>query len=710
MPSTGSRHLDEVEHRSVSYSPGEVIVAEGTTGDAVVLIAEGRAEVSAGGFDHPLAEMGAGDVIGEVAALAGGTRTATVRAATNLKGFLLERSAFEALLDLDEEFAELVIRRASARLERRHLLAFFERLFGHVGSEVIDEFERSVSWIGLEPGETVFVSGDPAHSAFFLVSGRVRELDLDEDGNDTVTREIARDELFGEAGLFRQTVRTTTAVATRSSRLVRIDRNEFLLLVNRHPGVLVPVVADLAMRPERRIANPRRAIGLFVAADLDGRVFVSRIVDQMSQFGTTAHVWAARVDAMLGREGVAQSSTSDPGEARLAELLHELELDHTYLVCEADRSGTEWTRRVGRQADILVAVIDSRLTEASIDQVDRFFRSGGEWSKRVVVVAHPADTKTPSGTNQLTGRWKPHDIYHIRAQSAADMARLARLLSGRAVSLVLGGGGARGFAHLGVYRAMAELDIPFDLVGGTSIGSPLAAGMALDISPAELVDIAAERFSGVLDYTVPVVSLVKGERITESIQHVFADLDIEDLWRPFFCVSTNLTRARAAIHTRGEVARAIRASVAIPGVIPPVAYGEDLHVDGGVLNNLPGDVMRRRNPTGTVIAVDVAPPVGPRAKGDPAMSVSGWQALRAKTGKQKTSYPGIAAILLRSMITASVRSRGRSLDRGDVDLYLDLDLRGISLLDFDNVRPVAQAGYEAAMPRLEAWLESQGRE
>lgn len=92
------------------------------------------------------------------------------------------------------------------------------------------------------------------------------------------------------------------------------------------------------------------------------------------------------------------------------------------------------------------------------------------------------------------------------------------------------------------------------------------------------------------------------------------------------------------------------------------------------------------------------------------MSVSGWQALRAKTGKQKTSYPGIAAILLRSMITASVRSRGRSLDRGDVDLYLDLDLRGISLLDFDNVRPVAQAGYEAAMPRLEAWLESQGRE
>ena len=693
----------------MAYSPGEVVLAEGSTGNEVVLIVEGHAEVSAGGFDHLLAELGPGDVIGEVAALAGGTRTATVRAATALKAYKLGRAAFEALLDLDSEFADRATRRAAARLERRHLLALFERLLGHVGSDVIDEFERSVDWIGLEPADTAFERGDQADSAYFLVSGRLRELGVDEYGNEVVVREIARDELFGEPGLFRESTRTTTVVATRSSRMVRITRDGFLMLVNRHPGILVPVVADLVMRPVRNsTANSRRTIGLFVAADLDGRVFASRVVDQMSAMGSTAHLWAARVDSMLGRGGVAQSGVSDPGEARVAELLHELELDHTYLLCEADRSGSEWTRRVARQADILVAVIDPQLGEVHVDAVDRFFRSGGERSTRVVVVAHPADTKTPGGTRDLTNRWDPHHVYHIRAQSIADTNRLAKLLSGRALSLVLGGGGARGFAHLGVYRAMAELGIDIDMVGGTSIGAPLAAGMALGIAPTELIDLAAERFSGVLDYTIPVVSLVKGERITKNIQSVFADLDIEDLWLPYFCVSTNLTRALEVVHTSGEVARAIRASLAIPGVIPPVAYGDDLHVDGGVFNNLPGDVMRRRNPTGTVIAVDVAPPVGPRAKGDPGLSVSGWQALRSKAGNQKTAYPGIAALLLRSMITASVRERGRSLERGDVDLYLDLDLRGISLLDFDNVRPVAQAGYEAAMPRLEAWLEQQG--
>ncbi len=116
--------------------------------------------------------------------------------------------------------------------------------------------------------------------------------------------------------------------------------------------------------------------------------------------------------------------------------------------------------------------------------------------------------------------------------------------------------------------------------------------------------------------------------------------------------------------------------------------------------------MRKRNPTGIVIAVDVAPPTGPKARGDSSLSVSGWQALRSMASRSRNEYPGIAAMLLRTMITASVRERVRILERGDVDLYLDLDLRGVSLLDFERVRPVAQAGYDAAMPRLEAWLRS----
>ena len=144
-------------------------------------------------------------------------------------------------------------------------------------------------------------------------------------------------------------------------------------------------------------------------------------------------------------------------------------------------------------------------------------------------------------------------------------------------------------------------------------------------------------------------------------------------------------------------------------MIPPVPWGDDLLVDGGVLDNLPVGPMRETLPFGTIVAVDVAPAVGPRSKGDFGMSVSGWKALMSKTGLRRgPAFPGIVAILLRSTIagsSAQLQSKIR-----DADLYLDLDLRGIPLLDFETVAPVVQAGYEAAHPRIAAWLEGRTRD
>jgi predicted acylesterase/phospholipase RssA len=131
--------------------------------------------------------------------------------------------------------------------------------------------------------------------------------------------------------------------------------------------------------------------------------------------------------------------------------------------------------------------------------------------------------------------------------------------------------------------------------------------------------------------------------------------------------------------------------------------GDDLHVDAGVLDNLPVEVMRNRPGIGTVIAVDVAPPVGPRARTDYGLSVSGWRAFRKGFGGRRSEYPGISAVLMRSMILGSMRERDRVVATGAADLYLDMDLRGISLLDFKRVREVAAAGHAAARERLEEW-------
>jgi NTE family protein len=209
-----------------------------------------------------------------------------------------------------------------------------------------------------------------------------------------------------------------------------------------------------------------------------------------------------------------------------------------------------------------------------------------------------------------------------------------------------------------------------------------------------------------MDYTIPLVALVKAGRIARSAEATFGDRTIEDLWRSFFCVSTDLTSSRPFVLRRGSLVKAIRATSAIPGVMPPVPDGDHLLVDGGVLNNLPLDVARDLAPGGQIVAVDVAPPRGPGAHGDFGLSVSGWAALGARLGNRSRSYPGISAILMRSMIVASMRERDNQVASGLADCYLDLDMRGVSILDFGDPASVAMRGYEAAMPILEAWLKS----
>lgn len=705
-----SVNLDGIEHETVTYPAGERILVEGERSDHVEIILHGTARVIAGGTEYALADLGPGDVIGEVSALAGGDRVATVTASTDVSTHRLTRDAFEELMASDQAFADAVMAEATARLDRRHMLAFLERLLGHLDSDIIRDFEQAMEWITLRAGDILFDIGHDADAGYFLISGRLQEWGLDIDGEISLAREITRDEIVGETGLFRGASRATRVVAARDSRLVRLPVEQFLLLVNQHPVAFVPVLASLARRsPDHRQSQRQRTISLCVTADIDSRLFSSQLVDSIGALGSIGHLWAARIDAMLGRPGVAQAKHRDPGDSRVTELVYESELEHTYLVCEGDRTASEWTLRTARQADHVVAVIDPNPDESAIDTVTRFFGAASDQATKVVVVLHPIQTERPRETRELVRDWQPDQILHVRKGSTADLARVGRIMAGHASALVLGGGGARGYAHLGVYRAMLELGIPIDLIGGSSIGSPLGALMAMETPVDQITDVVHSHFSGIVDYTIPIVSLAKGERLTTIIDGYMGSWDIEDLWRPFFCLSTNLTEAIEVVHDSDNLARAIRASVAIPGVFPPVPFGEDLHVDAGVLNNLPGDIMRRRHPTSTIIAVDVAPPRGPRAKGEPALSVSGWQALKSAASKSKNEHHGLATMLLRTMITASVRQRKRSVERGDVDLYLDLDLRGVSLLDFESAPQVAPLGYEAAMPRLEAWLAERER-
>jgi predicted acylesterase/phospholipase RssA len=346
-------------------------------------------------------------------------------------------------------------------------------------------------------------------------------------------------------------------------------------------------------------------------------------------------------------------------------------------------------------------------SDAEVATIRDLFASANPSAERLLVVSRQDTAKLPTGSANLVNQTGAGRIINVQSGSVADLARVARVITGQAYGLVLSGGGARGFAHIGVYRAMSELGMPIDWVGGSSIGSVFAAMIALGLDPDTVAKLAVRLFRGVLDYTLPLVSLVKGSRISSNISEVVGDADIEDLWRGFFCVSTNLTQATSQVHDRGSLARSIRASVAIPGVIPPVPWGGDLLVDGSVMDNLPVGTMRSLQPSGSLIAIDLAPSFGPRAKSDFGLSVSGWKALASKASGARRAYPSIASVLMRSMITASESQR--TSKRAESDLYIDLDLRGVGILDFETVGPVILAGYEQSMPRLEEWMRGRGQ-
>ena len=186
--------------------------------------------------------------------------------------------------------------------------------------------------------------------------------------------------------------------------------------------------------------------------------------------------------------------------------------------------------------------------------------------------------------------------HHVRLGDPGNLARVASILSGRAVGLALGGGGARGYAHIGVVAALRGLGIPIDMVGGTSMGAVIAAQVALGLSREELINLNLRFMSRkpFAQYTIPMLALLNARRLQEGMQMAVGETQIKDLWINCFAISVNLTTTEMVVHDRGPVWEAVRASVSLPGILPPFVRGSHLLVDGGVINNLPGDVMRQR--------------------------------------------------------------------------------------------------------------------
>jgi predicted acylesterase/phospholipase RssA len=326
---------------------------------------------------------------------------------------------------------------------------------------------------------------------------------------------------------------------------------------------------------------------------------------------------------------------------------------------------------------------------------------------RTLVLLYPADTALPTGTARWLEPRRIDDHEHMHGLGPDQFARLARILAGCAVGLVLGGGGARGFAHIGVVRALREAGIPMDLTGGTSMGGIIAAQTAMGWDHQEMmqrcragfVELGAQR-----EYTLPWFSLLSGRKRTRMGEILCGDACIEDLWTLFFCVSTSLTRSAMRVHRQGSVAGALAASTALPGVVVPILDQGELLVDGGVINNLPVDVMREVG-GGVVLSVDVSVKEDMELEGDGFPSP--WAALGGKLLRRPVPRaPNIVEILVRTTLLASA-ARARET-RAASDFHIEVPLGGFSLMDFEVIEQVAEIGYAHTMRQIEGWRPGTG--
>ncbi len=703
------------ELKEVRCAPGEALIRAGDPGDRLYVVLAGRLTVLVAREeeeDQVVGEIGPGEITGEASLIIGGERTATVRALTACRLACLSRVGFASLLEKRPETSRLVSRLVLDRLRVSHLAPHLTRIFGPLELEVLREMEAELEWLTLKSGQDLFRQGDSADSAYVVASGWLRAVVESPEGGEQVLTEMGPGETVGEMGLLTGGPRSATVYAVRDAGLARLPSQGFARLIDRYPRAMLPITRIIVDRLVRQISSESRlkgcahTIALVPAGPgVPLEDFARRLMRSFSSHGSALLLTSAEVDAALARSGIAQLSARDPHHIRLAQFLNEREATFRFVIYQSESRWTPWTDRCVRHADHLLIVADAE-SDPSPGEIEA--RLAGRWPharapRRSLVLLQRRSE--PSGTSRWLAAREVEQHFHVRVGSDADFARLARSLTGNAVGLVLGGGGARGFAHVGVLRALEELGVAIDLVGGTSMGAIIAGFCAQGLGSAETRRQCSRYAGAQLDFTFPAVALLAGRKLGGQFRALFGERQIEDLWIPFFAVSTNLTRAEQVVHGRGRLADALRASMSLPGIFPPARKGSDLLVDGGLINNVPADVMRERSGGGPVIAVDVSQQVDLRADPRLTTELSGWKVLRNRLNpfSETIPVPGILSVLSRTREVSSTAALRRT--RSQADLYLQLSLAEWKLLEFEAMGAIAERGYELAIKPLRAWRE-----
>uniref|UniRef100_A0A672N970 lysophospholipase n=1 Tax=Sinocyclocheilus grahami TaxID=75366 RepID=A0A672N970_SINGR len=740
---------DRVTLRQVKA--GSVVASEGDQDVSVQFVISGTLHVYQRLIDREeetcLFVAHPGEMVGHLAVLTGEPLIFSVRAHRDCCFLSISKTHFYEIM----------------RAEPRIVLNVAHTVVRRVSS-FVRQIDFALDWMALEAGRAVYRQGDKSDSTFIVLSGRLRSVIMKDDGKKELAGEYGRGDLIGVVEALSHLNRATTVHAVRDSELAKLPEGALNSIKRKYPQVVTRLIHLLGQKilgnmqqvngplsgvlgfhtPSSKwdAGNPAANLStiaiLPVSEEVPLTAFTLELQHALSAIGPTLLLTSDIIRQHLG-----VAALDSVHEYRLSSWLGQQEDIHRIVLYQSDSSLTPWTQRCIRQADCIIIVgVGER--EPTVGELERMLESSAVRAQKQLVLLHREDGPPPRGTAEWLNMrsWIsrhqhlscPHRVFSRRSlpklvpmyqrvfekppDRHSDFSRLARILTGNAIALVLGGGGARGCSQVGIIRALSEAGIPVDLIGGTSIGSLIGALYAEERSVSRMTVRARQwamdfgsLFKKITDLTYPVTSMFTGASFNSSISGIFQDKQIEDLWIPYFNITTDITASSMRVHTDGSLWRYVRASMSLSGYLPPLCDPKDGHLlmDGGYINNLPADTARSMGAK-LVIAVDV----GSQDETDLTNygdSLSGWWLLwkRLNPLSEKVKVLNMAEIQTRLAYVCSVRQLEMVKD-SDYCEYLRPPIDRYGTLDFGKFDEIADVGYQHGKTVFDVWCRSGVRE
>ena len=576
-------------------------------------------------------------------------------------------------------------------------------LFEGVSPEALKALQSVSAMRHVAGGEALVRQGDDADALYFVESGRFRIVV----NKMRIVAHIEAGEAVGELAFFAGGKRTADVIATRDSTVREVSREAFDKIAVLYPELnvaMLKLVSERLAVATARTSSISSSIPRVIAILPAG---TSKLPDGFLARLASAFEAVVAPDTPVIPIDRATSEAADAQEYQ--SWLAEQEAKGAYVLI--DGSGPDdWGQMVCRNADALVMVARPGQTDPEPNAMEVAAMRWIAEPQRTLLLLRTSADKLISKSGEWIDPRSPKLHHHVALDNDADFTKIARFMTGRAVGVVLAGGGALGCAHLGVIKALRRASIPIDFIGGASAGAAMGGAIARGMTVDETLDQMEAMFihaKAMKRLTLPIYSLLDPTVFDSELRTRYGTRDIADQPINFFGVSTNLSTNGLHIHRRGPLWECVRASGSLPTILPPfIDKNGNILVDGGVLDNVPVKVMHGLK-SGPNIVVSLGDPHEIWRTDVAYDDIRGrWSLLRdvIMRRKREIEFPSIVEIMSRSMVVASRMASKEML--GDQDILVNPPIiANMQILDWHLGRELAEmaADYisEHVLPTLD---------